>query len=1137
MATVGIEPPVGELTIQLLGGFCVSVGSLAVDDAAWRWRKARALVKILALAPNHRLHREQVLDRLWPDQPAEAATNNLHQALHLARRSVEPLLAGVRASSWLRVQGDTLLLEHGGNFRVDVDLFEAAAAAALRTNARSDLESALRLYTGELLPEDRYEDWTQARRDALHRLYLSLLVTLAAQQEAAGDVGQAIRTLEQVLASEPAHEDAHVALMRVHALAGQRHAALEQYRLLKEALQRDLDAEPGMASTALYQDIRAGRYPPGGPRLMVPSERRPAPARAAKRPHPEAPVRRGNLPAALTSFVGREKELATLKALFSTTRLMTLTGPGGGGKTRLALALAEVMHEDFPDGAWWTDLSPLGGPDLVAPAVATTLGVREQQGRNVLGTLVDCVGARSLLLVLDNCEHLLDACARIVDALLHAGPRVRIVATSREGLGIPGEVLWPVPPMALPAETRPSLEESLQSEAVQLFVARARSAHPAFALTDDIAVTVSELCRRLDGLPLAIELAAARTRHLPVGDILSRLDDRFRLLVGPRTAPDRHRSLRAALDWSYGLLSAPQRLLFSRMSVFPGSFTLEAAEAICAGKGLEADDVLDALSRLIDRSLAGVEEARDGSVRYRLLETMRQYGREKLQAPGESAVVFGKHRDHFLALAEEADRHSRRPEETAWYQRLEAEHDSLRAALGWSLERGDAEAAARLTGALAPFWLTRSHWSEGFAWCQRALVAAPDVSPSVRARALCGAALMALNVGDLALAEHQSRESMALARDAGDEETAWRALLNLGYTYMDLGDIDRATPILEESLALARATGDKSRMAAALLPLANAVTREDFERAFAMREESLALARETGDKWCLLLALGSLGRAAAVRGDYQRATDLFAESRQVSRAIGDEAVSALRLAQLGGLATTQGEFDRGRALFEESLGELQQLRADLFVIWAKEEYAAALLSQGEYAQAEVLCNECLTVARRIHARGDVAELLHTLGRSALLQGDADRADGLLQESLALYRQTKSRLGAAGCLTDLGSLALQRNDTQQALAHHGEALRLRRAFPHRLGIARSLESLAGVALAAGHPERAARLLGAAEALRETIGASLLPFERPVRERDAAAARAALGDEAFAAAKAEGRAMTLEQAVEQALADGP
>jgi predicted ATPase/DNA-binding SARP family transcriptional activator len=1136
MARPDIEPPGAELTIQLMGGFRVYIGPLAVDDAAWRWRKARAVVKLLALSPGYRLHREQVLDRLWPGQPPETATNNLHQAMHLARRGVETLLPDARVSSWLQVQGDTVLLDPRNHLQVDADIFEAAATSALRTMALSDLESAAHLYTGELLPEDRYESWTEARRDALRRLHLSLLVTLATQHEARGNFARAITTLEQVLAGEPAHEDAHIGLMRAHALAGHRHAALEQYRRLKIALKRDLDAEPGPASSELYHDIRAGRYPTGapvsGPQPMVRSEPRSPMAQALARSEPEAAALPGNLPAMLTSFVGRKKELATLRVFLNTTRLLTITGPGGGGKTRLALALVEILRDDFHDGAWWIDLAPVKDPHVLASEVATGLCAQEQRGRSVLQTLLDHVGTRRLLLVFDNCEHLLDACAKIVEALLRAGPAVRIIATSREGLGTAGEVLWPVPPMALPASARPSVEESLQSDAVQLFVARARVAHPAFAFTEDNAVEVADLCRRLDGLPLAIELAAARTRHLSVDDILSRLEDRFRLLVGPRVAPDRHRSLRAALDWSYDLLSSTERLLFNRLSVFPGSFALEGAEAICADE-YHTVDVLDALSRLIDQSLVTVEEVSVDSIRYRLLESMRRYGQDRLLASGESVAVFTKHRDYFLALAEEADRHTHGPEWPAWYQRLEVEHDNLRAALAWSFERKEVEAAARLTGALASFWLTRSHWNEGFAWCQRALAAAPNIPLSVRARALCGSALMAGVVGDLALAERQFQESVALAREAGDQVMVWQALNSLGYVYLNLRDNDRATPILEESLVLAREAGDKGRMAASLMRLAAAVAHEDFERAFAMREDSLAMARETGNTWVLHLVLGQQGAAASVRGDYQRAAELITESRQVSQAIGDKVISALRLAQLGGLAAIRGEFNRARALFDESVAEFRRLSADYFGMWAKEEYAHALLSQGDCAQAEALCNECLPVARRAGARGYVASLLRILGIIAFHRGELDHAEGLLQESLELFRQMKSRLGVAACLTDLGTLVLQKGDIEQALAHHREGLRLKRPIPHRLGITRSLQGLAAVAVAAGRPGRAARLLGAAEALHEVIEAPLPPVEQPIWERDAAAAREALGDEAFAAALAEGRTMTMEQAVEEAL----
>ncbi len=404
-----------------------------------------------------------------------------------------------------------------------------------------------------------------------------------------------------------------------------------------------------------------------------------------------------NLPRQLTSFIGRERETAEIKRQFTTTYLLTLTGTGGSGKTRLGLQVAADVIDEFPDGVWWVDLAALADPPLVPQTVASTLSLREQPGRPLIETLLEHLQPRTLLLVLDNCEHLLFACAQLVDALLRGCPHFKTLVTSREGLGIAGETLYPVPSLSTPDPQRvPPPEQLAHYEAVQLFTERAMAIQPTFRVTQRNAEAVAQVCRRLDGIPLAVELAAARVKVLPVDQIASRLDDQFRLLTGgSRMALPRHQTLRAAMDWSHNLLSDPERTMLRRLSVFAGGWTLEAAEAVCMGEGVEATDPLDLMTRLVDKSLV-IAEARDGQGRYRLLETVRQYSRDRLLESGEAEVVRKRHRDFFLALGESAETHRGGPNQVMWLDRLEAEHDNLRAALEWSLGGGDAEAALRL---------------------------------------------------------------------------------------------------------------------------------------------------------------------------------------------------------------------------------------------------------------------------------------------------------------------------------------------------------------------------------------------------------------------------------------------------------
>ena len=561
------------LRIQLLGSFWVSVGLRLIADAAWRRRKAASLVKLLALAPEHRLHREQVIEALWPELEPEAALNNLHRILHVARRVLEPELAPAAPSRYLGLQGDRLVLCPAAPLWTDVAAFADAATAARRTQDPAAYQTALDVYTGDLLPEDRYEDWVAGPREEFRERYLSLLVELAQVHEARGAYPAAIETLQRVVAAEPIHEDAHAGLMRLYALTGQRQQALRQYQRLRAALERDLGVEPAAASQALYQDIVAGRLPA-------------APLRTSDRAIPTETTSQAapptNLPSAVTRFIGRRQELADLKDLLGTTRLLTLTGAGGSGKTRLALELAASVLPAYPDGVWLIELAALTDPDLLPQTVAATLEVREQPGQPLLTTLLTALKARRLLLVLDNCEHLVEACAHLAASLLRACPHLRLLATSREALGMAGETTWRVPSLALPDPAhRPPLDRLPQYDAVRLFLDRAQASRPGFALTPGNAAAVVQLCARLDGIPLALELAAVRVKVLPVEQLAAHLDDSLALLSGGnRTALPRHQTLRAAIDWSYDLLAEPEQVLLRRLAVFAGGFTLEAAEAV-----------------------------------------------------------------------------------------------------------------------------------------------------------------------------------------------------------------------------------------------------------------------------------------------------------------------------------------------------------------------------------------------------------------------------------------------------------------------------------------------------------------------------------------------------------------------------
>jgi predicted ATPase/DNA-binding SARP family transcriptional activator len=776
MGEDGMDPPAGSqrvtqsgtpkgeraeaVRIWLLGGFQVSVGSRSIESDAWRLRKAASLLKLLALAPGHRLHREQAMDLLWPGSGRKAASNNLRQTLHATRRILDPAVG----SRYLASEDESLVLCSGGSLWVDVDAFEEAVAAARRSRDPAAFRAAIDLYSGELLPEDRYEQWAEARREELRRTWLSLHIELSRVYEERRDYEGGIEVLQKAISKEPTNEEAHSGLMRLYALSGRREDALRQYERLREVLSRELSAEPDSSTQQLHEDIADGRFPPVQPTVAQTEE--------------QFDAGKHNLPAPRGSFVGREREMVEIKRTLAMTRLLTLTGAGGSGKTRLALEVARSLVGAYPDGVWLVELAPLSEGDLVAQEVAGALEISERPGEPLIDTLVDVIGSKNLLVVLDNCEHLVEAAARLVDTLLDSCPYLRLLATSREPLGVGGEVLWRVPPLSLPDQTdgEPDGESALESlvryEAVRLFVDRARLRLLDFKLTQENAGAVLRVCRKLDGIPLAIELATARMGALAVEQVAQRLDISLDLLKGAsRTAAPRQQTLRATLDWSYDLLSEIEQALFLRLSVFAGSWSLEAAEAVCSGGVIEHEDVLDLVGGLVDKSLVVVAGASTtgGAVRYRMLEPIHEYARERLEERDDAEAIKHAHAELFLALTEEAEPMLLGAEDAAWLDRLEQEHDNMRAALSWTISHEKVELALRLGGALQWFWYMRGYFSEGRAWLEQALAKDVRSSNAVRIKALEGLSWLANVQGDLDKAEAIAQEGLRLCVEAGIE--------------------------------------------------------------------------------------------------------------------------------------------------------------------------------------------------------------------------------------------------------------------------------------------------------------------------------------------------------------------------------
>ena len=893
--------------IWLLGGFRVSVGERSIGEGRWRLRKARHLVKLLAFTPEHRLHREQIIYRLWPDLDQAMAANSLRQALHVARRALGP-----GASRYLSLQGELVALCPDSPLWVDADAFLDAAAAARRARDPAAYRTATELYSGDLLPGDLYEGWTELRREELRRVYLTLLEELADLYEEREDFGPAIEALGRVVTTEPGHEAAHASLMRIYALSGQRGEALRQYGRLLEVLsaEEEFDAEPGSETRRLYEEISTGRFPPArSPPTSAPREE-PAPS-----PH--------NLPVARTSFVGREREVVEVKRLLAMTGLLSLTGPGGSGKTRLAVELARDLIGSYPDGVWLVELAPLSDPALVPGTVAGVLGVREQPNRPPIDTLAEALKARKMLLVLDNCEHLIDACARLMDVLLGSCPGVRVLATSREPLNVAGEVVWPVPSLSVPDAERPLTVAGLKSyESARLFVERALYRPSAFVLTAEIANTVAEICQQLDGIPLAIELAAARVGALAVGQISERLGDSLKLLTGgDRTATPRQQTLRGTLDWSYDLLSEPEKELFRWLSAFAGGWTLEAAEAVGAGEGVEEEGrvsnppVLDLLSRLVDKSLV-VAEAAGGSSRYRMLEPVRQYAREKLEESGEAEKVHRRHAEHYLALAGQAERELYGSDRTRWLDLLETEHDNIRAALVWSLDGGDEELGLRLVSRLWLFWSTRGYLDEGRGWLEKGVTGSS--AKLLKARALEGASFIAFFQTEYDLCRALAEEGVLLYRELGDDDGVASCLTNIsGAAIMGMQDLEPARALHQEAWKLRPRLRDPRTIAKMLIVSALfSLLEGDLEGASVkLHEEALAMYRDVGDVQGMGMCLSDLGWMALIRGDFDEATKILRDNLRLSGPANDMQGIQNGLLGLAGVAASLEQPDRAARLW------------------------------------------------------------------------------------------------------------------------------------------------------------------------------------------------------------------------------
>lgn len=1054
------EPP--RVEVRLLGSFSVSVAGEVVAADAWRLAKAKDVVKLLALAEHHRLHRDQLIDVLWPDRDPRSGANNLYQALLGARRAISSV--GGDGHACVRLEDGWVGLCPTTALWVDVDAFEELSSS----DDVEDLREALILHRGELLADDRYAEWAASRRETVRQRYHAVLIALGRQCAQAGDLLEARSLFSRLLDDDPANESGHQALMDLHARSGNRAAAIRQYELLEHALRSELGAEPSIASRDLVDDIRGGEIGPVAP--VVPAD---------------PPT---NLPVALSTFVGREREMVELPALLGRSRLVTLTGSGGCGKTRLATEVAGRCLEEFDDGVFLIEFGPLTSPSLVELEVARTLGVRPAKGQRAVDAVARRIAGGRTLLVFDNCEHLVNAVAATVEALLAACPQLVVLATSREPLRLSGELVRRVPSLRVPDLAHvPAPDEFARYDALRLLVDRVAAVDPTFSMDDSNALAVATVCVRLDGLPLALELAAARVPALTIAEVADRLDDRFDLLTGGRrTALTRHQTLQGAVEWSFDLLTEAQQRLFCRLAMFRGTFDVEAAEAVGGGRDSSAGGVASQLADLVDCSMV-VAEADRGLARFRLLETMREYGTARLRAGDRLSEVRYCHARWFAGLVERAANAFAGPDRHRWLARLDDSRDDLREALAHLLVT-DPHLAVRMASFLWPYWLWFSYLDDGLRQLEPALAAETDPSEE-RSECWLGAfAIRARWSGMCSPGMHTHvANALAEARRAASPSAESRAVVFDGiYRYvMDLDDLDGADERFRHAQEIARGGGLPAEEASSLH--ARAVVawyRQQVDLSRQLLHEALDLVRGLLARTGRLLMLSVAPVVTSIRLGERWL--VWEETVMPFRATAGRCAEAYVLASLGSIERVAGRMVEARRYLDEALAIYRDEGDDAGEALAESRLGRLALERGGLEEAQAR----LERARAIHESTGDTRSLHlvrlSLVRVAIESGRLDAARRLLANAESTVRERGDLPALSGALAVRGTLEIAEGVPAKAVATLTQGFDIQESIGHHLTVAIAALDLADAQVRAGDAAAATAPAAAGLTIFETLG---------------------------------------------------
>ncbi|HET9493034.1 MAG TPA: BTAD domain-containing putative transcriptional regulator [Chloroflexia bacterium] len=1066
-----------EIQVRLLSEFSVVLGDGPVTTL--NTPRLQALLAYLLLHRDAPQSRQHIAFLFWPDSSEEQALSNLRNLIMALRRALPDL------ERYISIDRRSLQWRNDNPLSLDVMEFERSLAEARRAlhvagngaehahgpantrpaRASALLQETVDLYTGDLLPAC-YDEWVLAPREHLRQGFLWSLTALVSGLESVGEFNTAALYAQRLLRHDPLQEENYRRLMRVHLANGDRAGVISVYRHCERIMRRELGVEPSDATRHLLQQAEelAGNGDRDERGVRSASRRK---GRGKSKAPGRAP---GNLPAQTAEFIGREREVVAVSNLLRQPgrRLVTLTGTPGTGKTRLAIQVASGLGE-FADGVYFVSLAPLTEPEMVERSIAQALGVAESASLPLRDSLLEALRDRHILLVLDNFEHLLPA-AGVVAELLAPCPHLKVLATSRSPLNLRGEHEYAVPPLTVPGrDAPPEPDDLIQYEAVSLFVERAIEVFPQFELTRRNAPAVAEICRRLEGLPLAVELAAARVKVLAPEAILSRLGQRFKLLVGGKVdLPPRQRALEAAITWSYNLLDEEEKKLFRELSVFAGGCSLDAVEKVLGAQGRELDTrtALDGMTSLLNKSLVTRVEVEAGSIealeepRFGMLETLREYGLHRLTEAGEAHEAARRHAVYFAELVEALAARYFTPSQAAMLRLVEREHDNIRAALHWSCERGEAEIAMRLAGSLDRFWERRGHFGEGRAWLERAL---------------------ALQPGRVTQEQPEGNSRLARARA--------NALRGLGRFQFRMGEYSLAEATLSESAALFETVGDKEGIADALNVMAAAVGMNEFDRGLAIHERCLTIRREIDDRPGIIASLQSIATIKVSKGEHFEARLLSLEALALHGGDGGNDTKAAILYALG----------------------------------------AATAGLRDYDEARRILTECSTVCREIGNQRLLAWALYELAGIAFLEDDDEQSRRLNAEALDIFVQQGARPGIAHTYARMGRDEHRLGHYVEAGGLYSQAFAQAVEIGLIPAIGQALGGAAGVVAALGGAHDAAVLFGGAEAILQGIHSSL---EREDMTFNMAEARTLLGEVAWKASWDEGYGLTWEQVVDRA-----